>query len=125
VLGQLVTQSLILDAQALSLLLGLLHLVLEHDAALNGDVVLGLQVLQRGRLVARLLLKIVVLHLHVAHFELQGSVAVAEGRDFLLQSVLGVVCLGLGLLVLGLRSMLATARCEAPSNEPSILPRRN
>ena len=54
------------NPQGLALALANLHLLLEHDLALDGHIVLGLNVLERRRLVARLALEVVVLHLDVA-----------------------------------------------------------
>lgn len=107
--GQLVAQALRLDAQGLALALANLHLLLEHDLALDGHVVLGLDVLERRRLVARLALKVVVLHLDVAELEVQRALGVAQRGDFLLQDALRAVGLGLALLVLGLRGRSAAA----------------
>ena len=98
--GQLVAQPLGLDAQGLALALANLHLLLEHDLALDGHIVLGLNVLERRRLVARLALEVVVLHLDVAQLQVQGALGVAQGGDLLLQDVLRAVGLGLALLVL-------------------------
>jgi hypothetical protein len=95
--GQLVAQPLRLDAQGLALALADLHLLLEHDLALDGHIVLGLDVLERRRLVARLALEVVVLHLDVAELQVQGALGVAQGGDLLLQQVLRAVGLGLGL----------------------------
>jgi hypothetical protein len=47
-----------------------------------------------------LALKIVVLDFNVAQLELKIALGIAQGGDFLLQRVLGVVGLGLALLVL-------------------------
>lgn len=67
---KLVAQALGLDAQPLALALADLDLLLQHDFALHRHVVLGLDVLQRRRLVTRLTLEVVVLHFHVAQLEL-------------------------------------------------------
>jgi hypothetical protein len=105
---QLVAQALRLDAQPLALALADLDLLLQHDFALDRHVVLGLDVLQRRRLVARLALEVVVLDLHVAQPELQSALGIAQGGDLLLQRVLRIVGLGLALLVLGLST------CQSP-----------
>lgn len=110
--GQLVAQPLGLDAQGLALALANLHLLLEHDLALDGHIVLGLNVLERRRLVARLALEVVVLHLDVAQLQVQGALGVAQGGDLLLQDVLRAVGLGLALLVLGLRGWSAGGCCR-------------
>lgn len=100
--GQFIAQALGLDAQRLALALADLDLLLQHDFALHRHVVLGLDVLERRRLIARLALKVVVLDFHVAQLELQRTLGIAQSGDFLLQRVLRVVGLGLALLVLGL-----------------------
>lgn len=112
-IGQLVSQSLGLDTQALSLPLSYLNLLFKHDFALDCYIVLGLDVLQRRRLVAGLALEVVVLDLHVSELELQGSLCVAQAGDLLLEGVLRIVGFGLALLVLGLRCWSA-ARSTSP-----------
>ena len=100
--GQLLAQALGLDAQLLALLLANLDLLLHHDAAFDGNVILRFEVFERGGGVAGLPFKVVVGHLGVAQLELQGAVGVPEGRYFLLEYVLGAGGLALGLLVLAL-----------------------
>lgn len=63
---QLVAQPLCFYAKTLTLLLADSQLLLEHDAPLDGDVVLGLDVLERRRLVAGLALVLVALDFDVA-----------------------------------------------------------
>lgn len=104
---QFVAQSLSLDAQGFSLSLSNLDFLLEHDFALDRYVVLCLDVLQRGCLVAGLALKVIVLHLDVAELELQGALCIAQTGDLLLQDVLRTVGLGLALFVLCLQSRSA------------------
>jgi hypothetical protein len=74
---ELVAQALRLDAQVLALALANFDFLLEHDLALDGDVVLWLDVLERRGLVARLALKVVVLDFNVAQLELEGALGVA------------------------------------------------
>lgn len=107
---QLVAQPLVLYAQRLALLLADLDLLVQQHRSLDGDIVLGLQVLQRRRRVAGLPLKVVVLHFDVAELELQVPLRVAQGRDLLLQRVLGAVGLGPALLVLCLQAPVSRSR---------------
>ena len=100
--GEFFPQPLGFNAEVLSLLLANLDLLLHHDAPLDGDIVFGLQILQRRSRSPGLALKVVVGHLDVAQSELQGAVRFAERRDLLLEDILRGVCLGLGLLVLAL-----------------------
>ena len=86
--AELVAHALILDSQALALLLSDFNLFFEHDAALDGDVVFGLEVFEgRGR-VSRLALKVVVGDFNVAQPKVERPVDVAQRRDFLLQRIL-------------------------------------
>jgi len=64
--GEFLTQPLSLDSQIFSLLLANLDLLLHHDGSFDRDIVLGLEVLQRGRGIPRLALKVVVGHLDIA-----------------------------------------------------------
>lgn len=57
---KLFAQALDLDAQVFALLLAEAHLLLEHDAALERVIVLGLGVLERGHDDPFLALKVVV-----------------------------------------------------------------
>lgn len=82
--GQLVAQALGLDAQGFALSLANLDLLLEHDFALDGHVVLCLNVLERRCLVAGLALKVVVLHFDVAELELQRALCIAQAGNLLL-----------------------------------------
>jgi hypothetical protein len=68
---QLVAQSLRLHAQCFALLLANLDLFVQHDGTLDCDIVLGLQIFKRRHLMARLALKVVILHLNVAQLVLQ------------------------------------------------------
>lgn len=100
--GQLIAQPLVLYTQCLALLFSDLDLLVQQHRPLDGDIVLGLQVLQRRRGVAGLPLKVVVLHFDVPKLQLQGPLRVTQGRDLFLKRVLGAVGLGPALLVLGL-----------------------
>lgn len=64
--GKLFPQALGFDAQVLALLLTLADLFLQHHASLDSDVVLGFEILERGRSVAGLALKIIVCDLGIA-----------------------------------------------------------
>jgi hypothetical protein len=66
--SEFLPQALRFHAQLLPLLFANLDLFLQHDGALNSNVVLGLQVLERRRSVSRLPLIIIVGHLDVAEF---------------------------------------------------------
>jgi hypothetical protein len=99
---QLVAQSLRFHAQCFALLFADFDLLIQHDGPLDGHIVLWFQVFQGRDLMACLALEIVVLHLNVAQLVLQWALRLAQGRDLLLEDVLGVVGLGLALLVFGL-----------------------
>lgn len=67
---QLVPQTLVLDSQIFAFLLADLDLLIQHDRPLYSHVVLGLQVLERRRLVTALTLKVVVLNFSVPQLQL-------------------------------------------------------
>lgn len=100
--GQLVSKSLGFNAKALTLLLASSDLLLKHNPPLNGDVVFGLKIFERGRSVTRLTLIIVIGYLGVAQLEVKGAVCVSESGDFLLKRRLGIIGLCLCLLVFAL-----------------------
>jgi hypothetical protein len=63
---QLFAESLRLDPKSFSLLLADFDLLFHQDCPLDGDVILGLHVLERGRRVASLTLKVIVGHFYIA-----------------------------------------------------------
>jgi hypothetical protein len=101
--AQLFAQALGVDAHVFSLLLAHLDLLLQHDGALDGLVVLGLHVLKGRRRVSCLSLKVVVGNFAVPQSKLESTVGVAKSGDFLLQCVLGSAGFGFGLLVFPLQ----------------------
>jgi hypothetical protein len=58
-------------------LLAVLDLLVEQHAALDGFVVFGLHVFERGRLVSCLLLEVVVGDFDVAELQCEGAVRVS------------------------------------------------
>lgn len=93
------------DAQALALLLAGSDFILEQDGALDSDVILGLQVLERRGRVASLSFEIIVGYLNVAQLQLEGAVEVTKGGDLLLESVLSQIRFVLGFPVLALHNI--------------------
>lgn len=69
--GKLLPQALRLYPEILSFLLSLPNLLLQHDATLDGDVVLGLEIFKGRGGVAGLAFEIVVRDLGIAQLELQ------------------------------------------------------
>lgn len=105
--GELLAQALSIDAQLLALLLAQFDVLLKHDGALDGHIVLGLEVLERRGRVARLALKVVVGHLDIAELQLQRPIRVAKRRDLLLECVLGRRGLAFGLFIFALNGSSA------------------
>lgn len=98
-IGEFLLQALGLDAKFFTLLLTHSDLLLEHNTSFDGYIILGFKILQRRGSIARLALKIVIGDLGVAELELQGSVGVSKGGDFLLKRVLRRARFGFGFSV--------------------------
>lgn len=103
--GKLFPQALGFDAQVLALLLTLANLLFQHHASLDGDVILGFEILEGRRSVAGLALEVIVCDLGIAQLELQGPSRVSQPGDFLFEGVLRCARLALGLSVFPLRGM--------------------
>lgn len=68
---QFVAQPLSFNSQPLTLLLANPELLLQHDTPLDGHIVLGFDIFERGRLVTGLTLVFVALHFNVSEPELE------------------------------------------------------
>jgi hypothetical protein len=67
---ELVSQALILYSQTLTFLFPDFDFLVQHHRPFDCHVVLRVQILQGGRCVARLALKVIVLHFDIPQFEL-------------------------------------------------------
>lgn len=100
--GQLISQTLIIDSKLFPLLLSTSHFLFQQNSALNANVVFGLHVLQGRGSVPCLSLVVIVGNFDISQFQLKGTIRVSQGGDLLLQGILRGISLSLRLLVFGL-----------------------
>ena len=74
----------------------------EQNAPFHGDIVLALHILQTRLIISRLPLIVIIRDLGIPQPQLQTPIGVAQGSDFLLQSILRAIRLSLRLLMLRL-----------------------